>query len=391
MEKIFFMCTHCNQGTGYGRGACKIVNHLCKSYEVVYYAFQNYPNQAITDRFIDPRITFIDALTLDSDSPGGFGDRGIVPSFDQEKPDILFLYNDINVCRDVLRLLEAARHKDYRVVLYLDIVYPWENFMTLEYLRSRASRMFVYLSCWKEHLEKDLGIECEVLEHGLDHEKFHEVPDAKRQLGFDDDDFIVLNLNRNSIRKKNYIGLQAFFHLLDMNDWDPRLKMFLSCVLENEDGYRVHDILDTECKKRGRDIEEFKNTRVFINPLPMMSSDAYINLLCNACDVGINTTGGEGFGLTNVEHALLNKPQVVSGVPAMKETLGGVALVVEPKLWIYPNNGESHGGHVALLDPLDVAEALQRVFKGEHTGAGYRAHFDERFRWEKSLQVLTDL
>jgi primosomal protein N' len=28
MEKIFFMCTHCNQGTGYGRGACKIADEM---------------------------------------------------------------------------------------------------------------------------------------------------------------------------------------------------------------------------------------------------------------------------------------------------------------------------------------------------------------------------
>ena len=43
MTKIFFMCTHCNQGTGYARSANKITNFLADQddVEVVYYAFQN--------------------------------------------------------------------------------------------------------------------------------------------------------------------------------------------------------------------------------------------------------------------------------------------------------------------------------------------------------------
>ena len=77
--KVFFMCTHCNQATGYARVANKLTNYLADlpGVEVVYYAFQNYPNQHIEDRFIDPRIKFFDALELDPVSPKGFGDLGI--------------------------------------------------------------------------------------------------------------------------------------------------------------------------------------------------------------------------------------------------------------------------------------------------------------------------
>ena len=66
---------------------------------------QNYKGQEIKDRFIDPRIRFVDAIELDPHAPKGFGDAGIVPTFEKEKPDILFIYNDISVCESILKIL----------------------------------------------------------------------------------------------------------------------------------------------------------------------------------------------------------------------------------------------------------------------------------------------
>ena len=98
------MTTHCNQGTGYARVANKITNYLVSipGVEVVFYAFQNYPGQDIKDRFIDPRIKFYDALVEDPDAPKGFGDAGIVPAIIKEKPDVLFLYNDMMVTSSLM-------------------------------------------------------------------------------------------------------------------------------------------------------------------------------------------------------------------------------------------------------------------------------------------------
>ena len=85
--KVFFMCTHPNQGTGYARVANKLTNYLASlpGVEVVYYAFQNFKGQEIKDRFIDPRIRFYDAMELDPESPKGFGDKGIVTTLETEK------------------------------------------------------------------------------------------------------------------------------------------------------------------------------------------------------------------------------------------------------------------------------------------------------------------
>ena len=55
--KVLFLATHPNVGSGYGRVANKISNHLASlpGVEVVYYAFQNYTNTYVNGRFIDPQ------------------------------------------------------------------------------------------------------------------------------------------------------------------------------------------------------------------------------------------------------------------------------------------------------------------------------------------------
>ena len=95
----------------------------------------------------------------------------------------------------------------------------------------------------------------------------------------------------------------------------------------------------------------------------MRSSEEFINVLYNAADVGLNTCCGEGFGLTNMEHACVGRFQIVSGVPAFKETLANHdAILIEPKVWTIMSRFESHGGDIAVLDPMDFANALDYVY-----------------------------
>jgi glycosyltransferase involved in cell wall biosynthesis len=371
--KVFFMCTHCNQATGYARVANKITNYLADlpGVEVVYYAFQNYPNQHIEDRFIDPRIKFVDALEIDPVSPKGFGDLGIVPTFDAEKPDVLFLYNDLPVCCAILKMLEAAQHKSYKSIAYLDIVYPYEDLERYEYLRGRVDTCLTFLECWRRHLVDDLGWDSSkvaVLEHGVDNVKELDPVEAKKKLGFSETDFIVLNLNRNSYRKQWVTTIQAFIIFLVRNKFNPRLKLMCGCLPKTDDGYDIEQLIRVECLRQKIDFKTISTNHIFVNPMAMRSSEESINVLYNAADVGLNTCCGEGFGLTNMEHACLGKFQIVSGVPAFKELLSNHdAIIVEPKVWTVVSRFESHGGDIAVFDPFEFAGALDYVFNFGHT------------------------
>jgi len=354
------MCTHANQGTGYARSANKFTNALAdQGHEVVYFAFQNYQNQAITDRFIDPRIRFIDAVAEDPESPKGFGDKVIVSNFEKEKPDILFLYNDLPVTFAILNMIPQG---NYKVVLYIDLVYPWEDVNQLDYLRMRSDACFVFLDCWKNHLVNDLGWDdnkVHVFKLGVD--TIPEIKGAKDQLGFEVDDFIILNLNRNSYRKQWSTTITAFLEFLKMNEFRHELKLMCGCLLVTEDGYDLRNVIETECRRMKISSEMILTNHIFMNASPLVSPDGYIHLLYNACDVGLNTCCGEGFGLTNAEHSTIGKIQVISAVHALKEILPD-AILVEPKCWTHMSRFEKHGGMVAQFDSMDFANALQTAY-----------------------------
>jgi glycosyltransferase involved in cell wall biosynthesis len=355
--------------------------------EVVFFAFQNYKGQAIADRYINPKIKFIDAIELDPDSPKGFGDLAILPSIEREKPDILFIYNDISVCTSILKLTEGVKFR--QTYIYLDIVYPWEDLERYEYLKTRVDQCFVFLECWKKHLVDDIGwkdTDVAVLPLGVDFEKFTYVDSkiAKREFGFEEDDFVVLNLNRNSYRKQWCTTIKAFMLFLKKRKMDPCVKLMCSCLLKTDDGYDIQKLIHTECKKLGVDCGDVLTKHIFFNPNALVSSESAINTLYNACDVGINTCCGEGFGLVNIEHASLGKPQVLAGVPAFKETR--VGTIVEPKLWTTVSGFESHGGEIAHFDPQDFADILDVFYTYKAT-----AHSEDirtRFSWKRTHEVL---
>ncbi len=385
------MCTHSNQGTGYAKSAAVITNHLAKmGNEIVYYAFQNYKHQMVPDRFIDPKIRFIDAIEEDPESPKGFGDSGIVTNFEKEKPDILFIYNDISVCTSILKLLENTIHTNFKIILYLDVVYPWEDIYRYNYLKKRVDLCFVFLNCWKTHIIDDLGWspdKVKVLPLGVDPPKIIKSEIAKNKLGFLTTDFIVLNMNRNSYRKQWCITIKAFITFLVNNDCNTNIKLFCGCLVNSPDGYDLLKLIETECVKRKLETNKIINKHIFINEYAMTSSDEHINMIYNACDVGLNTCCGEGFGLTNLEHGVLGKPQIVSGVHALKETMGySNTCIIEPTLWTTVSELESHGGEIAHCDPNKFAESLNTIYNGSR-----KCTIDiNRYTWDNTRKVLNN-
>jgi len=389
------MCTHPNQGTGYARVANKITNYLANipDVEVVYYAFQNYPGQGIRDRFIDPRIKFYDAVDIDPDSPKGFGDKGIVPAIIDEKPDILFLYNDLPVTVSVLDKIPPEYMPPQKCV-YLDIVYPWERLLYYETLKKHnPDRIWVFLECWKKHLVDDLGFEqqiVEVLPHGVDFERFVDIPqnEVRKKYEFGEDDYIVLNMNRNSYRKQWCTTIKVFLEFLKNQDMNPTIKMFCGCMMETKDGYNLPELIATECVRNGIDPGVVLNKHIFMNTKPLHLTDEEVNEVYNMCDVGLNTCCGEGFGLTTAEHAYFNRPQIVSAVPALKETLRGIGRFVEPVLWTVVSAFESHSGDIAYFDYMDFVEHLNECYEKRNENFESRSHIKNNYNWENVYKVL---
>ncbi len=218
----------------------------------------------------------------------------------------------------------------------------------------------------------------EVIPHGVDCDRFFPLahhPDdasmstrrrvARHALGMVDagllDAFIVLNANRNMPRKRIDITMQGF--ALFARDKPASVKLYLHMATEDS-GWNVLILA-----RRYGIYDRLIMTQAD-NSRPTFS-DERMNLLYNACDVGITTTTGEGWGMVSFEHAATRTAQIVPRHTSLADLWTGAAEFVEPSTTLtYPGNLTV--GHI--VSPEDVAAALQRVYED----ADYRAALAEK-------------
>ena len=118
-------------------------------------------------------------------------------------------------------------------------------------------------------------------------------------------------------------------------------------------------------------------------------SDEDINRLYNACEIGLNTCSGEGFGLCNFEQGYIGRPQVVSRVGGLKTCLNG-AYYVDPTGYQYSLEGV--GGFAYDFDYLDFVKGLllycRDPAKRDEDGRRIREFIqsDSKYKWENIAQ-----
>jgi hypothetical protein len=90
--------------------------------------------------------------------------------------------------------------------------------------------------------------------------------------------------------------------------------------------------------------------------------ESRLNLIYNACDIGINTSMGEGWGLCNVEHAVTGALQLVPDSSATGEIFKDCGVLLPTVTdWVYENT-QTKG---RLTTPEMVAAKLQWVYNNK--------------------------
>jgi D-inositol-3-phosphate glycosyltransferase len=208
----------------------------------------------------------------------------------------------------------------------------------------------------------------EIVPHGVDVEAFHPRPELLRS-GFDpsaraeakrlvfagleraDDTFIVLNASRPDVRKRIDLTLEAF--ALFARDMPPGVRLCLHHALGLPGSA---DEFQSRADALGiRD-------RLLMNPLAepgTVPEDAQLNLLYNACDAGLNTAMGEGWGLVSFEHAAAGAPQIVPRHSACAGLWERHAVMVPAHKRYVPGFSILEMAEVA---PEDVAGALRTLY-----------------------------
>lgn len=100
--------------------------------------------------------------------------------------------------------------------------------------------------------------------------------------------------------------------------------------------------------------------RVSINPLgSRIVDDEELNSLYNACDVGINTAMGEGWGLVSCEHGAAGAAQIVPDHTACAELWRGRGELIPPVRFFVPRSSVLEMGEVSSDG---VARALEHLY-----------------------------
>jgi D-inositol-3-phosphate glycosyltransferase len=337
-----------------------------------------------------------------------YGYDQIPTLIDEIQPAIVFLLYDIPFHPNYLEHIRRASSQP-KVVMYA----PVESGPIAPEILQRldgVSRYVLFTEYGRREIEESLVSvreqnpafsfpKLDVIPHGVDCDRFYPIAEtkngpvvdssvplrrliARKQLGFNDPEhleaFIVLNANRNMPRKRIDLTMQGF--ALFAKDKPANVKLYLHMATEDS-GWNVLVLA-----KRYRIFDRLMMTRAD-NKRPEFS-DEQLNLLYNACDVGLTTTTGEGWGMVSFEHAATSAAQIVPRHTSLADLWMEAAEFIEPVMKLtYPGNLTE--GHI--VTPQGVALALQRLYENrdlrhELADAGYRNATRPEYNWNSIAQ-----
>jgi len=224
----------------------------------------------------------------------------------------------------------------------------------------------------------------EVIPHGVDTDVFRPIVSAtntrearwlsrlaaRRQLFGSDErarDFLVLNANRNQPFKRIDIALKGF--ALFAKDKPESVGLYLHMASRRPTPGEVPLVDQLNIRQR-----ILTTTREETHP---HVDDVTLNKIYNACDVGMNTSDKEGWGLIAFEHGATGAPQLVPNHGACAELWEGSALMLD-------NGGDGEG---TTVTPEAVARALEHLYEDKQERdrwgeAAFRNANRPEYRWD---------
>ena len=326
-------------GTGLTRVMHAIMRRLADRHEIHYLGIA-YSGEIIRDR----GLTIYPTNPKGGDVFAAFQAKSLI---EEINPAVLFILHDIWMFEYYLRILGPYRDR-LKIVCYIPLdgrITNEEDAAPLE----RADRVVVYTEFARTQFEQAFRRlrekrgggeypELAVIPHGVDLDCFHPSPElleasfasegrveAKKRVFADlretDESFVVLNASRPDKRKRIDLTIEGFARFAADKPANVRL-----CLHQ---AYRGLPELEEQTRLliRRLGLEQ----RIYLNPLAGgIINDTDLNLLYNACDVGINTSMGEGWGLVSFEHGAAGAAQIVPDHTACGELWRGRGELIPP-------------------------------------------------------------
>jgi len=408
---------------GTSNGYSKVVYYISKylgqydDIELTVYGFQNFANTqgASIRNDIPATVKIHDAYATENPKRNGFGELEISKFLKENPQDVIIIFNDNIVTsaltKNIMNDCGNQKH-NFRLVSYMDQVYPYQKKEYIELLNKYFDGIIAFTPYWAG-IARKLGIKesmpMYVFPHGFDTRLYFPIPMniSRMYFNYDQDAFMVLNINRNQPRKCWDTTMIAWVEFVERHyqvnvrnkkgDFkvNKHTKRPVRLVVGTQmDGYwDLMDVVQNEVKFRDVPFEYVKETILPVSN-PQQLSDREINILYNACDVGLNTANGEGHGLGSSEMCGLGKPQIAPMIGGLQEFLSDqYATLIKPVTSIYlDNKGKGIGGKAELTAANDYAEAFWKYFSNpelaEKHGKRGRESILTNYRWEQLCEYF---
>ncbi|MCD2259156.1 glycosyltransferase family 4 protein [Psychroserpens luteolus] len=375
--------------TGYARVIRSIFEPLAQKYELWQLAIRyngephDYPWQLIQANKLG--------------DPYGFDQLG--PIAKSMNSEIIFILYDINFQGKYLEILKSHNLKS-KIVCYSPVEsgpIPIELLKTI----NRFDHYTVFTEFAKNEINKTLKEyrlengsfkfpKVQVIPHGIDTNTFYPLADkkiegktvsgknlARQRIGLTDEaqnnSFIVLNANRNMFKKRLDITIQGFAKFA--HNKPKNVKLYLHTAMQYT-GWNIALLA------KRFNIEDRIILTTDQNKHPEVTSE-YLNLIYNACDVGINTSTNEGWGLVSFEHAATMSPQLIPNHTCLSNLWENSALMLSSKYTMI-NTSDHCDSYIITAD--EVANALEHIYNDTSlrkriTINGYKNATKKEYHW----------
>ena len=311
-----------------------------------------------------------------------FGEQRIREVVEREQPDIVFTINDMWIINEQYRQIQDL-HKQgcFKFVGYA----PMDSYGWIGCLADTANDWDAIISYTEfgahEFVKGGIQKPIAVIPHGVTPGQFYpkDKKKCRRALGLDEDLFIVFNGNRNQFRKRIDITIKAF---AEFAVGRPETRLYLHMGMKDQ-GWDVMGLFAREMSRVGLDpYGRIIMTSQTEGP-PNVSVDM-LNTIYNACDVGVNTCKGEGWGLVNFEHAACGVPQVVPNHTSCKEIFEGYGELIKTE---HVDMDTNYAREMPCPSADHLTEILDDLYQDEEKrrqvgDACYQRVTDPQFSWD---------
>jgi glycosyltransferase involved in cell wall biosynthesis len=276
-----------------------------------------------------------------------FGIDTIPRLVDEFAPDAILIFNSFAALPRYARLVPRLGSHRPPLIAHCPVLNEPVADQLIEAL-SFFDVVVVLADVVKRHFERACTSRLEVIPHGFDSALFHPLPGERQG-------FTVLNANRYEPRKRIDLTMTGFARFAQGKPADVRLHLHMDPHPQLRELARTLNIEERV---------SFRDARL---------DDDALNRLYNACDVGINTANGEGWGMIAFEHAASGAPQIVPSSWVCGEVWRDHA-----ELLAIESSNASNGmlTRETTVSIESVAQALERLYADRE----HRAEMSRRAR-----------